>query len=1010
MKQILKHLNNPPAEFRGIPFWSWNGKLEEKELRRQIRVMKEMGFGGFFMHSRLGLATEYLGPDWFRMVNACIDEARQLGLSAWLYDEDRYSSGSAGGEVGKEKRFRYRTLQYEILPSERFREGDVAWFAGIFRGCTLCSPRRLHPGDSLKEGESFLRFFQKYVSRRNWDNNSFAPDLMNPEAVRKFIRLTHERYAANCPEEEFGKTVPGIFSDEPHCSNWTENMEELFQRRYGIDLLDRLPELFFLVEGEECSELRWKWVNLRSELLCKAFAGQISDWCHAHGLRFTGHVFGEDSVLSQTEKVGSAMRFQEYLDLPGVDLLGEQWMSFDAILQTASVAHQKGTGKTLCETFAGCGWDFPLASQKAVADWQAALGITIFCQHLSLYTMEGWAKRDYPPSFLDQSPWHTVSRPLQDYFARLGALLTEGEAVRPILVVHPLESTWIWKPEGCRSPEEERMEVRRLPRLRNALLAAKLAFDYGDEELLAHSGSVEGRLLRAGKAVYSLLILPEMRTIRSSTLRLAEEFADAGGTVLYLGPVPEHLDAVRSLRTGEVYAKFRATDLQHAAEDAGAVRTVSVRTPKGGNAESVLASEVHGTDHAQLFLCNIGMELPDHVEMSAPPAIDRTLEPGLLELSWKLPEKWKIAEVDLFRGTLYPVQSEWKDGFRIWHTEFGKLQTRMFLASREISSIQPHRPPAPSPSAQRVPMAPPPWKIRPDEPNVLVLDFPELSINGAPFREEYVLDADSRIRDALGIPERSSTMIQPWAWNRFQDSSATADVVLRYSFESLSELAAPELAVEHPEYYEFFLNGERILSDSDAGSWCDSSLRRIALPAGIRKGRNLLELHTKYNGEMCGLESLFLLGDFGVKNNVLTAPVRELFPGDWCAQGFPNYSGNMIYELEFEWRNRKRSEKPVFLEIPAWKGTALGVSLNGGPRLPILHTPDRMEISEFLQPGINRIELTVFGHRRNSHGPFYTMPSQSGMTNPLQFAEISFRQRVLVPCGLLNMPFLYQNN
>jgi arylsulfatase A-like enzyme len=55
-------------------------------LIRQIYVMQEMGFGGFFMHSRTGLATEYLGPEWFDLINACADEAEKLGMEAWLYD------------------------------------------------------------------------------------------------------------------------------------------------------------------------------------------------------------------------------------------------------------------------------------------------------------------------------------------------------------------------------------------------------------------------------------------------------------------------------------------------------------------------------------------------------------------------------------------------------------------------------------------------------------------------------------------------------------------------------------------------------------------------------------------------------------------------------------------------------------------------------------------------------------------------------------------------------------
>ncbi len=41
--------------------------------------MRDMGLGGFFMHSRTGLVTEYLGDEWFRLTNACAEEAQRLG-------------------------------------------------------------------------------------------------------------------------------------------------------------------------------------------------------------------------------------------------------------------------------------------------------------------------------------------------------------------------------------------------------------------------------------------------------------------------------------------------------------------------------------------------------------------------------------------------------------------------------------------------------------------------------------------------------------------------------------------------------------------------------------------------------------------------------------------------------------------------------------------------------------------------------------------------------------------
>ena len=79
---------NPPAEFRGAPFWAWNGKLNREELLRQIHILKDMGMGGFFMHSRAGLQTEYLGDEWMELIRICSEEAEKLGMKAYLYDED----------------------------------------------------------------------------------------------------------------------------------------------------------------------------------------------------------------------------------------------------------------------------------------------------------------------------------------------------------------------------------------------------------------------------------------------------------------------------------------------------------------------------------------------------------------------------------------------------------------------------------------------------------------------------------------------------------------------------------------------------------------------------------------------------------------------------------------------------------------------------------------------------------------------------------------------------------
>ena len=101
---------NPTSEFRGAPFWAWNSALKEDVLREQVDIFKEMGFGGFNMHVRQGLETKYLGDEFFSAIKACIERAEENDMLAWLYDEDRWPSGAAGGFATKEKKLIFSLL------------------------------------------------------------------------------------------------------------------------------------------------------------------------------------------------------------------------------------------------------------------------------------------------------------------------------------------------------------------------------------------------------------------------------------------------------------------------------------------------------------------------------------------------------------------------------------------------------------------------------------------------------------------------------------------------------------------------------------------------------------------------------------------------------------------------------------------------------------------------------------------------------------------------------------
>ncbi|MCK4982252.1 MAG: hypothetical protein KAS17_04960, partial [Victivallaceae bacterium] len=71
---MMKQFKMPPAEYRGMPFWSLNDTLEPAEMIRQVEEFHRAGMGGFFLHSRIGLITEYLGEEWMDALRAAIEK------------------------------------------------------------------------------------------------------------------------------------------------------------------------------------------------------------------------------------------------------------------------------------------------------------------------------------------------------------------------------------------------------------------------------------------------------------------------------------------------------------------------------------------------------------------------------------------------------------------------------------------------------------------------------------------------------------------------------------------------------------------------------------------------------------------------------------------------------------------------------------------------------------------------------------------------------------------------
>ena len=893
IKEVSQEFIAPSVAYRGKPFWSWNGELRGEELLRQARIMKEMGMGGYFMHSRVGLVTEYLGDEWFDLINEVADAAERDGMEAWLYDEDRWPSGSAGGKVTVDSRYRMKSLCAYEIPLAKYEAQDdtYALFVAKIDGINLWAYREIEKDTtdvsaiiaqmdaetSQVVGEwKVLRFaIVEDPCSLNYNGSTYL-DTMSLEATERFIELTHEEYVRHCGDR-IGKSIKGIFTDEPHrghclddrkedngvisCSMcWTNDLFDEFEKRYGYDARPIIPELYYRFKGEKVAKIKLHYIDLANNLFVERFLKPINEWCEAHNMILTGHGLHENSLMNQTVPCGSIMRLYEHIGYPGVDYLREFECEYWVVKQLSSAARQLGKKWLLSEMYGCSGWQFNFKSHKAVGDWQALFGVNLRCHHLSWYTMEGECKRDYPASILHQSPWYSDYATVEDYFARFGLVMSEGSPACDVLALNPIESVWCqayagWADWMYNASEDIAPFEKRYEQLFHMLTENQIDFDYGEEQMMAQMGAVEkatdGKaILRVGKQCYHTVLVGNMLTIRPTTVALLKEFMDAGGHVIFAGEIPSYVDAVPSdavcvLSTQGICVPF---------EEEAVVSAIRATSD-----EFVSVTDADGMTDKEVFVqvrknfCGDGFAM---VLLNT----DRNNSKSNLTVSLKVPSGYQLQEWNLADGTRWnanKLAKQVNDAMLSISLCLEAAGTRCFVLTKEEDEC----PEMVAYETLSETVVDGTFAYNRNEENVCVLDWVKWRWSGSAFSEEMeVLKADRAVRDDVGLEYRGSQMLQPW-FAKLHAKQVYGNLELEYEFE-VEKLPQGDvyLAGERPELNHYKINGIPLVSGDINDFWIDDCFKRMKLPAGALKiGKNTVTVDVAFV-RTTNIEALYLLG------------------------------------------------------------------------------------------------------------------------------------------------------
>ncbi|MBQ9099726.1 MAG: hypothetical protein IJY50_09905 [Clostridia bacterium] len=980
----LSLFQSPTSEYRGTPFWAWNSDLEEKELLRQIDVLQKMGFGGFHMHVRAGMSLPYLSDTFMDRIEACVEKARSNKMLAWLYDEDRWPSGFAGGLVTKDPQFRQRFLVFAPLLDEN---GSTYSFAfsqtisadgvkigkdkGAILGTydivldengSLRSYRLLKDGEKA-EGIIWQAYLQVSPTSPRFNNQSYV-NTLDKKAMDRFIEITYEAYKKRVGKD-FGGVVPAMFTDEPQFARkqtlsfaqslksvllpWTEDLPDTFQAAYHEDLLTHLPELIWEKADGKPSTVRYHYHDHVCQRFTEAFADNCGNWCKEHGLALTGHMMQEPTLHSQTGAVGEVMRAFRSFELPGIDMLADR-REYTTAKQAQSAAHQYGREGVMSELYGVTGWDFDFRRHKISGDWQTALGVTIRVPHLSWVSMKGEAKRDYPASINYQSPWYQEYNYIEDHFARVHTALTRGCPVVRVGVIHPVESYWMhWGPSEQTALAREQLD-NNFKHVTEWLLFGSIDFDYISESLLPELCETGSAPLQVGKMAYDVIVVPGCETLRSSTLDRLEAFQKAGGKLIFMGKAPTFADAVESPRPAALYEKsdsiaFSRSALLDALEP---YRLVEIRNASGAISNDLLHQYRKDGDCHWLFVAR--GKLPYNHDLENKQIIRVTIK-----------GQYAAELYDSMNGTIAPLDSVQKNGntvlnFTLHAHDSLLIKLTPFVGDRKIDKKAAYHAVTPVDIPARV-------NYTLDEPNALLMDMAELKLDDEAWRPvEELLRADTAIRKQLKYDVWGSSHCQPWCMEGKDD---VHQVKLRFTFESEIDVKGAKLAAELPDDATIVLDGKALCNKPD-GFYVDHDIRTYALPT-FQAGTHVLELTFAYDTHSA-LEWCYLLGEFGVYNagryNTITKLPAKLGFTDITKQYLPFYSGKLTYHVPVESPTDK-----LKVRVCQYRASTVLVSANGG-------VPQQASLAPFTvildaNKGANVIDLDAYISRTNGFGPVH---------------------------------------
>ena len=592
LQEYFDGFKEPPVTSRVFVRWWWNGnRLSEKEILRELDVMKEAGIGGVEINpiafpreaDPSGYESLVIFEDkWLDMLKVALQGAKERGMicdmivgSGWpfgaefLEKQDQVQMvtiETVDLEGGRKHHFKVKELLDRVDPEISSKNPTV------YKDLVMA---RLMPAksDVFVEGKDLMNSISNDVLAVEVPEGKHilycvvkltgymaviqgAPGASGP-VLNHYSESATENYLNKISGfitgrvGDMGNYIRSVFCDsmELEGANWNDDLPGEFEKRRGYALWPYLPFVLTKVGhmgepvaedsgtkfSEETAELidrvRLDFYKTRIELFKERFVDTFKAWCHRNNVLSRMQAYGRDMHPLETSMD---------IDIPEC----ESWLGRGPTIANkyvASAAALAGKKVVSCEDITNTQKVFmtTLEMVKMTGDQSIISGVSHSVLHGFNYSppeapFPGWVR--YGTWYNERNTWWPYFRHWADYKARISYVLQQAVPQANVAILQPLTDLWL-KQGLQRDPFPRQFYPPYQYEIWKAVHQNGGGCDYVSERIINQASFKNGSMIFNGRA-YNTLLIPEVETIDPQTAGSLLAFTEAGGKIVFLEKTP----------------------------------------------------------------------------------------------------------------------------------------------------------------------------------------------------------------------------------------------------------------------------------------------------------------------------------------------------------------------------------------------------------------------------------------------------------------------------------------